>query len=190
VAKADADPASDVLLSQDVFLPFFGQRPSEKVSKELQQVVGEANRGGYRIKVAVIGDKNDLGGVGGLWRQPKKYASFLGQELTLVYHQRLLVVMPNGFGFYWENHPTSLAPRALAGVRLEQGGDGLTLSAARGVVALARTDGVHVAAPAEPGSGGGPSRALIAAGGAVLLLVLVGGPLAFRVRRRRPTARR
>jgi hypothetical protein len=180
-----------VLLSQEVFLPFFGPRPSEKVAKELQRVVDEANRGGYRIKVAVLGDKNDLGGVGGLWQQPKRYASFLGQELTLVYHERLLVAMPNGFGFYWENHPTSIpaAGRTLAGVRLEQGGDGLTLSAARAVVALARIAGVHVTPPEEPGSGGsGTSRALIAAGGAVLLVLLVGGPLAFRARRRRTAA--
>ena len=35
-----------------------------------------------------------------LWRQPQKYAQFLGQELFYVYKGRLLIAMPNGYGIY------------------------------------------------------------------------------------------
>ena len=45
--------------------------------------------------------------------QPARYARFLGLELSLAYKQRLLVVMPNGFGFNWPGHSTAAAYRLL-----------------------------------------------------------------------------
>ena len=56
--------------------------------------------------MAIIGAPVDLGAVTALWDKPPAYASFLGVELSLVYKQRLLIVMPNGFGFNWTGHPS------------------------------------------------------------------------------------
>ena len=59
-----------------------------------------------------------------LWRNPRGYARFLGIELSLAYKGRLLVVMPNGFGFNWPGHPSGSAYRLLAGIPVRAGGDG------------------------------------------------------------------
>src|SRR6476646_2977705 len=94
-ARADGDPASDVLLAQNLFLP-----PDVPTASALplDAVVRDAKAHGYPIRVALIGSTYDLGSVGVLFRQPKQYARFLGTELSLVYKGRLLVVMPNGLG--------------------------------------------------------------------------------------------
>jgi hypothetical protein len=97
VARADGDPASDFLITQKVFLPY-GQEPDADAVKELQAVVDEANRRGFKIRVAVIAQPADLGTVFSLFKKPERYARFLGQELVFVYRDRLLIVMPNGFG--------------------------------------------------------------------------------------------
>ena len=81
LARADADPASDVLLSQSIFLPFFGGQASDDAKNDLKTAVDQANAGGYPLRVAVIGTKDDLGGVAGAWGRPQPYAAFLGQEL-------------------------------------------------------------------------------------------------------------
>ena len=54
--------------------------------------------------MAIIAKPDDLGSVTSLWREPQAYAHFLGLELSLAYKGRLLVVMPNGFGFNWTGH--------------------------------------------------------------------------------------
>jgi cytochrome oxidase Cu insertion factor (SCO1/SenC/PrrC family) len=48
--------------------------------------------------VAVIPGAYDLGSVDALWLKPGTYARFLGIDLSLIYKQALLIVMPNGFG--------------------------------------------------------------------------------------------
>jgi hypothetical protein len=97
-AAADGDPASDVLLAQSLFLP-----PDAPVTgaqaAELQQLINQASRAGYQIRVAVIATAADLGSVTALWSKPQSYAEFLAQELSLVYHGPLLIVMPIGLGF-------------------------------------------------------------------------------------------
>lgn len=99
IARADGDPASDVLATQKLFLPQdAASRPREQA--QLGALLQEATRSGYRIRVALIGSQTDLGSVTELWRQPQTYARFLGQELSLVYRGALLVVMPNGYGTY------------------------------------------------------------------------------------------
>jgi hypothetical protein len=52
------------------------------------------------VRVALVASPTDLGSVTALWRRPRSYARFLGQELALVYRGTLLVVMPSGFGVY------------------------------------------------------------------------------------------
>src|SRR5439155_11165503 len=97
LARADGDPASDYLLSQDVFVPFDAKIPSASAGR-LSRLLQEAKTHGYPIKVALITTPFDLGAVTPLWGQPQRYAQFLGQELYFVYRGRLLVVMPNGYG--------------------------------------------------------------------------------------------
>ena len=78
-ARADGDPASDVLLGQDVFLPY------SPVSPAVQQrlyAVAAARRAGYPIKIALIGAATDLGVVPSLFGKPAGYAQFLSAELA------------------------------------------------------------------------------------------------------------
>ena len=96
-ALADGDPASDVLLYQQVYLPY--RAPSAAAKSNLTAVVAAANKAGYPIRVAVIQSPTDLGSIPQLFGKPTTYASFLAQELAFGYRKRVLVVMPAGFGF-------------------------------------------------------------------------------------------
>jgi hypothetical protein len=96
-ARADGDPASDVLAAQPLFLPADGGF-SESEQIRLTALLSAAQRSGYPIRVALIATPSDLGSVSGLWGKPAAYAQFLGDELSLVYRGSLLVVMPAGFG--------------------------------------------------------------------------------------------
>ena len=94
----DGDPASDVIISQNVFFSYTKLPESSK--ETLGRVVAEANRGGYTVRVALIGNRFDLGSVPVFWQKPQQYAKFLSQELLgpAPYTNRVLTVMPNGFG--------------------------------------------------------------------------------------------
>ena len=107
VARADGDPGSDVLVYQELFA---GSDAGLSVQQQVQlgDLLKAAARDGFPVRVAIIASPFDLGAVTELWRQPREYARFLGIELSLAYKQRLLVVMPNGFGFNWPGH--SAAP--------------------------------------------------------------------------------
>jgi hypothetical protein len=94
-APADGDPASDVLLFQDIFLPY--ATPSPEVSAQLGGAVAAAKKAGLPLKVAVVQSPADLGSVGALFNQPQRYATFLSQELSLQ-DRRVLIVMPGGYG--------------------------------------------------------------------------------------------
>jgi len=185
-ARADGDPASDFLLSQQVFFGF-GQNASAKKQAELQRLVEDAKAKGFEVRVALIGSRTDLGAVPVLWRRPQTYARFLGQELTLSYPRRLLIVMPNGYGIYRRDGGVTAAEKA-ALVRLPAPGSDLVGGAERAVQRLAALHGVHV----EPtGASGGPSqnreRLEIVA---IVLAVLIGLAIAKGVQvLRRPKAR-
>jgi hypothetical protein len=79
-------------------------RPSEQA--QLASLLAAAHRAGYELRVALIAGPADLGSISALWRQPRNYARFLGQELSLNYTGALLVVMPNGYGFYRPRGPS------------------------------------------------------------------------------------
>ena len=98
-AAADGDPASDVLLTQWAFVPY-GAPISAPVTQQLETVIARTRKAGYPIKVAIIGSPYDLGSVSSLYGKPREYAKFLGSELTFLYHGRLLIVMPQGYGYY------------------------------------------------------------------------------------------
>ena len=95
VAHANGDPASDVLITQQVFI---GPEVPISVSaaEELQKTVAAANQRGFTIRVALIAFTGDLGTAVSLWKHPQSYAQFLGSELAFVYTKRLLIVMPSG----------------------------------------------------------------------------------------------
>jgi hypothetical protein len=140
-ARADGDPASDYLLVQRVFVPYEGASASAQ-QHELTKVVAAVNKAGFKIRVAVIYSSYDLGSVTSLWRKPQTYARFLGYELSFVYTQRLLVVMPNGFGFNWQKHSPKAEYAVLAGVPVKRGVSGLLVSATAAVEKLAAAAGV------------------------------------------------
>jgi len=100
VARADGDPASDVLIKDRVFWPYSVKLPLES-RKGLLETVNKATKKGFPVRVALINNEFDLGSAGLLSRHPQEYAKFLAQELALVKGKDwLIVVMPNGYGVY------------------------------------------------------------------------------------------
>lgn len=174
-ARADGDPASDILLSQQLFLPS-DTGGSQVQQTGLEAVVAQANRDRYPIRVAIIPDGYDLGSVTALWSKPQTYARFLGIELSLVYRGPLLVAMPSGFGFNWPGHSPASAYRELSAVRIGSGGGGLLEATEDAVGRLAGTSGVKGTAHGARDTGT-PIAAIIAVG----LAVLIAAGLALRV---------
>jgi hypothetical protein len=168
-ARANGDPASDVLLSSQVFLPF--EAPiSKSVANELDETVAEANRKGYKIRVAVIAFTGDLGTAVSLWRRPQDYAKFLGSEIAFVYSNRLLVAMPSGFGFYDGKRPVAKERKVLAKVQPGRTPTPLAESAAQAVRALASAEGISVP---KPSGGSSATRDRIVSGAAVLSILAI-----------------
>ena len=146
-ARADGDPASDYLLSQKVFLPFDAPI-SATLSEQLTSLATDAARQGYPVRVALIASPTDLGSVTALWGKPQQYSRFLGSEVAFVYRGRLLIVMPKGIGFSWLRHSTP-ERRALAGLQVQPGANGLARTAITAVRRLAATRGIRLQAAAE-----------------------------------------
>ena len=127
-ARADGDPASDVLPAADVFLPY--PAPHKDVTAALEKLVASANTGGNRLKVAVVATRIDLGAIPSLYGKPTAYARYLGLELRTLYAGVLLVVMPAGFGVYDGGRSTAAQQRAIQGLASATDADGLTRAAA------------------------------------------------------------
>lgn len=164
LARADGDPASDVLIFQKVFVtPDAGLTLANQAQLEAS-LVAVAKRG-FPIRVAVVPQPADLGSVSQLWRRPALYAHFLEIELSFNYRGAVLVAMPNGFGLY-SGHPlTSAEYAALA--RLPRPGQGPRLAARvlAAVEALAAAAGHPISAPAAvrpPPQAGTDPEALVA----------------------------
>jgi hypothetical protein len=104
-ARADGDPASDFLVLQDMYYGSELDLKSQPAA-QLPALLAQSRAKGYEIRVALITRAGDLGSATILWRKPKLYAEFLGQELANVYKQRTLVVMPNGYGLFHAGHST------------------------------------------------------------------------------------
>jgi cytochrome oxidase Cu insertion factor (SCO1/SenC/PrrC family) len=194
LARADGDPASDYLVARQVFLSSDSTSASA-ARRELLGVVAAANRAGFAIRVAVISSDYDLGSITALWRKPRLYARFLGLELSLAYKQRLLVVMPNGFGFSWPEHSAGPEYRRLARIPVESGHAASLDAAQTAVRQLAAAAGVTIprltnaraAEPAPTRTGGSDRTGIIA----VALAALAAGlSLLFALGRRRHARRR
>jgi hypothetical protein len=187
LALANGDPASDVLLAQDVFYPY-----QPKISSSLEAAMNKALRGasagGLHLKVAIIATAQELGIVPNLFGHPQAYAQFLDREIVFNGPQPLLVVMPQGFGVVSAGPPRALAETS---VETAHSSYGLTRSAILAVVALARANGNPIATPAIPpySSGSGGTPALLIFGAPVALLILGGLLAAWRGKAKRPQGR-
>jgi hypothetical protein len=147
-AHADGDPASDYLLVQKVFLPFDAKFPAQRQA-QFTALVTAANRSGFTIRVALISSSYDLGAITSLWQKPQTYARFLAEELSYLYKGRLLIVMPNGFGFAWLKHTPAAEYALLKTIPIAPGNAGLLDAAQAAVQRLATAAGVKIAAPAR-----------------------------------------
>jgi hypothetical protein len=178
VARANGDPASDYLLVQSVFLPF-NAKVDPKVTERLSNVIRDADKANFPIKVAVIASRYDLGTAFSLYNKPQRYAEFLGLELSFQYRDSLLVVMPKGYGYSVNGKPESRGIRALKA--LPAPGRDVTKevqAATAGVRRLAAAYG-HVL----PANGGGSSQTrdrLVIAAGAVALAALLAAIVFYR----------
>ena len=169
-ARANGDPASDVLLTDKVFLPY--EAPiSKSAAQELQATVAEANRKGFKIRVAVIAFTGDLGTAVPLWRHPQSYSKFLWSEVAFVYSNRLLVAMPSGFGFWNGKKPVGRELRVLEGMKPGTTPTALAESTTAAVRALAEANGVTL--PKVSGGGSSTNRDRYVLGVAVLVFLLV-----------------
>jgi hypothetical protein len=183
VALANGDPASDYLLTQSVFLPFTTKVDQNEVTR-LSNLLRDAEQKKFRIRVAVILSPTDLGTAFSLFGKPEKYAQFLGLELAFVYRDRLLVVMPNGYGYAVKGDPDPKASAVLK--KLPAPGRSTTKEVDAAIVAvqrLAAREGHRLAAP-KVGDSAGRDRLTIAAA-ATAGIALVAAIVLYR-RREKP----
>jgi hypothetical protein len=187
-AFADGDPASDVLLGENVFYPY--QPPTSKaLQTTLNAETAAAKKAGFPIKVAIIGSPVDLGVIPDLFGKPQPYATFLDQEISFRTKQPLLVVMAAGYG---SQGLDAAGTKAVSTLALPAGktSDDLTKAAIAAVAKLAAASGhplkgVPGVADASGGSGGSSSTAILVAVLAVLALLTA---VALVVVRRRQAA--
>jgi len=191
-ARADGDPASDVLISERVFYPYDVKLPRSS-TKALQETIAMATERGYRVRVALIAHDFDLGSAALLFRKPKIYAKFLAEELGNFNRDWLLVVMPNGYGIYHcvpKKRPEGYSDPCESGLRTVEDEKLLAaLPPPKRSEDFATAAEVAVRALAERhGASLGPPVALPLAGAAGLLVLGAGGMLVLRRRRARRSA--
>jgi hypothetical protein len=186
-ALADGDPASDVLITERVFYPYYTTTPKEQVDR-LQRTVDAAYTAGYPIRVAVITSPQDLGTASGLWEKPETYARFLSKELAFAYKGRLLIVNPWGFGYVSGTRPDPAKLRLLESVPIGNSTDELFQAADDAVRRLAGAAG-HTLPAEKTSSGSSTTRdSLVIAGMAIVVALLALGVYRLRrARSRRPT---
>jgi hypothetical protein len=178
---ADGDPASDVLLGQNVFYPY-----SPPVSRSLQRTLDAETKAAAQarvpVKVALIASPVDLGVVPDLFGQPQRYAQFLDQEISFQHQLPLLVVMPAGYGV--RGLPAAAAAAVAKLPRPQgRGSDALATAAITAVAGLARASGHPLPGygTSSDGSGSGPLVWILA----VVAVVLAAAFAAVTLVRRR-----
>jgi hypothetical protein len=184
LARADGDPASDFLYGTNLF-PSYDSGMSTAAQAALMDTIADAHKAGYPVKVAIIAKRDDLGSVTSLDRKPRQYARFLGIELGLVSKGPVLIVMPNGFGFYHAGHDPRPSYAVLEKIAIAPGGNGLAQAGIDAVAALAAKAG-HPITPHRIDAGTSTTTLrLILAGAGALVLALVLWATVYRTRRRR-----
>jgi hypothetical protein len=179
IASADGDPASDVLLIQNVYVPY--RLPSNANEALVNKAVDESARAKYPIQVAVIRERADLGAVPDFFGRPQEYAKFLYNELRKITPAKpsaaprtstgrvavqpgvqtpqgkisrppnasLLVVMPAGYGVAGPAKDKADALRKLS-VSSNANSDDLTKDGIYGVQALADAAGHPIGEVVKP----------------------------------------
>jgi hypothetical protein len=181
-AQADGDPASDVLVTQTLFLPW-DAGVSAGQQAQLTALLSESEHDGYPLRVALIASPADLGSVTELWHRPQSYADFLGDELSLVYRGTLLVIMPDGFGLYRLNGSLGPEQAALTGLRQAVAGASLGTAALLAVQHVAAAAGHPLSIPrgvrAPTTAAGSPNAIawIVFAIGAALIAIAWAGSL-------------
>ena len=184
VARANGDPASDYLLTQNVFLPFTTTIDRNEV-KRLDALLKAAKRQHSPIRVALILTPSDLGSAFSLFNKPQKYAEFLGLELSFVYRERLLVVMPKGYGSSVNGNPDPKAAQVLK--KLPPPGRDATKEVDAAIIAvqrLAAAEGHKLEAPKISQGSSSRDRLTIAAA-ATAGIALIAAVVLYR-RQKRP----
>jgi hypothetical protein len=186
-ALADGDPASDVLLGENVFYPY-SPPTARSVQETLNAETAATKRAGFPLKVALIASPVDLGVIPDLFGKPQKYADFLDQEISFQTRQPLLVVMAAGYGVQGLSPHVSSTLSGLAKPSGKTSTD-LATAAITAVAKLAAAAGHPVkdvpgVAGSSSGSGGTSTKVIVA----VLAIVAVAAAGALVVLRRRQTA--
>jgi len=190
-ALADGDPASDVLIAENVFYPFTPP-VAQSLQNALNAETAAARRAHFPIKVALIASATDLGAIPSLFAKPQRYANFLDVEISFFGgKQPLLVVMPNGYGVRGLGAPATAAAGRLP-APAGRTSDDLARAATVAVSRLAAAAGHPVSgapgAGTGAGSGGASGGGAAAVGVGVLALLAVltsAAVLSFRHRRAR-----
>jgi hypothetical protein len=174
VAGADGDPASDVLLGENVFYPYTPPVP-RAVQRTLDAETAAAKRAGFALKVALIASPVDLGVIPDLFGKPQKYADFLDQEISFQGKQPLLVVMATGYGIQGVTGPAKLAVAGLAPPKGKTSAD-LARAAIPAVAKLSAAAGhdlrgIPGVPAASRGASGGSSTPIVIALAAAAILV-------------------
>ncbi len=180
-ARADGDPASDVLLVQNVFYPYqphVGAAVEASMSRTLRELAAAT---GVHLKVAIILERFELGLVPQFYGHPQAYANFLDREISFNSPQPLLTVMSTGFGLASAGPSTALAS---VHVDRTQRAYGLTRSAILAVAALARAHGHPIPIPSIPAASSDSSSPVLLVFGVPIVLLIAGGVILARRGRR------
>jgi hypothetical protein len=116
-AIGDADPPSDLLLVADAYYPYTPAVPKALQAK-LGSVLRAARKRRHVYKIALIGERGDLGAVPVLFGKTQRYATFLFNEIkTYLAPQKptLIVVTKQGLALRGRD-ATSAGTAALAKV--------------------------------------------------------------------------
>ena len=188
-AYADGDPASDVLLSQRVFI-VVPSTTAPPYLRELNALTAEAARRHIPIRIAVIEQSSDLGAVPMLFGRAQQYATFLAREIMLIYRGTVLVVMagkPGGIGLYGPAAtPQARAAAAKLAVPAAGTPDELARIASTATREVAAANGVQLTTPQAPTDTASSSgTSWVVYGGAGLAAIAIGGAVLLVLRRRR-----
>jgi hypothetical protein len=145
-ARADGDPASDVLPDQPVFYGSALDLKSKQAA-QLDALAREAKRKGFEVNVAVVSRLEDMGSATQFWNDMENYGAFLAGEIGCCVKGRLLIVMPAGFGVTYLGHSSVADRKALAGLPAPGAVPNLMPAAMNAIVKLAAASGVSVAVP-------------------------------------------
>lgn len=187
-ARADGDPASDILISGRVFVGSSAPESTPEV-RELLALTAESGRKGFPVRVAVIREVTDLGAVPTLFGASQRYATFLGQELRFVYRGTLVVVMggkPGGVGVFGPG-ATPVARTAVRGITVPEAGnaDELARIASTAVRRVAAANGHVLTTPRAASSESSQTLVFLATGAALAVAVLTALGLLWRRRKTR-----